>query len=467
VLNSSVSPFSLAAFALLVLTIAAYWIIRTVKGRQLLLIAASYVFCGFIHPWFCIVLGFSTGVVIGGTRLLARESRRPKLVLGCSVAALLAPLLLLKYSAFIVASIGSIVSLFGTAWEPSSVSFLLPIGISFYTLQGIGLLVDVYRRPPERPMSLLSVAAFMAFFPRLAAGPIERGDHLIPQLESRSAWRWSHLDRGAELIILGLLKKLVVADNIAVLVDRIFLLKQPSLWPLLVGAVGFTIQILADFSGYTDLARGAARLFGIDLLRNFRAPYVAVSPSDFWRRWHISLSTWIRDYIYIPMGGSRVPSRVTFLFIMLGTMAISGLWHGAGWTFVVWGLYHGILLFAYHRAGAGGRWRPKSVWGNVCAWSVMTAFTVFGWLLFRAPSLSWLCRAFVRPTLGLSGDAWLAGLGYVGMIALYTLPLAGVAATFRLFPTSRLARGLVIGAAVVAIVVLAQDATQDFVYFRF
>ena len=156
-LHCRVSPFSLAAFALLVLTAAAYWIIPTRQGRQLLLIAASYVFCGFIHPWFCIALGFSTSVVVVGTRLLAREPRRPRLILGCSVAAVLVPLAVLKYSAFVVASIGSFVSLFGTAWEPSSVGFLLPIGLSFYTLQGIGLLVDVYRRPPERPMSLLSL----------------------------------------------------------------------------------------------------------------------------------------------------------------------------------------------------------------------------------------------------------------------------------------------------------------------
>ncbi|MBU0595354.1 MBOAT family protein, partial [Candidatus Bipolaricaulota bacterium] len=313
----------------------------------------------------------------------------------------------------------------------------------------------------------LSVALFMAFFPRLAAGPIERADHLIPQLEASHSWSWRHIDNGLSLIIIGLLKKLVVADNIAVFVDRIFLLQHPSLWLLLVGSIGFTLQILADFSGYTDIARGSAALLGIDLLENFRAPYRAVSPSDFWRRWHISLSTWIRDYLYIPLGGSRSGSRVRFLVILLVAMGLSGLWHGAGWTFLLWGVYHAILLYAYHLAGRGGRWRPKTALGTAFAWGAMTLFTVFGWFLLRAPSLGWIGGAIANLQPGLRGDEWLAGVGYLGMIAFYALPLVGTTLVTRCCPKSRIARALLLGAAIVAIVVLAQDASQDFIYFRF
>jgi D-alanyl-lipoteichoic acid acyltransferase DltB (MBOAT superfamily) len=275
------------------------------------------------------------------------------------------------------------------------------------------------------------------------------------------------VDDGLPLIVFGLLKKLVVADNIAILVDRVFLLREPSLWLLLVGSVGFTVQILADFSGYTDIARGSARLMGIDLLENFRSPYRAVSPSDFWRRWHISLSTWIRDYIYIPLGGSRVGSRGRFLLVLLLTMGLSGLWHGAGSTFVVWGIYWGLLLFVYHLAGCGGRWRPRGIVPSAIAWLATMTFTVFGWFLFRAPSLGWVGGTFSHMSLGCTVEEFSAGAGYFGLMVFYALPMAMLSLVTGLCPRVRWVRAVFLGIALVLIIVLAPDSGQDFVYFRF
>lgn len=453
---------------LLVASVAAYWVIPSITWRKVLLIAASYIFCGFVHPWFGAVLAFATLIVVGGVRLLQREPKRRKLFLGLGIAALLLPLILFKYSGFIATAIGQTTSLlFGGSLSAATLSFLLPIGISFYTLQGIGLLVDAYRDPKSARFAPLSIVSFMAFFPRLAAGPIERGHRLIPQIEARAGWQTSHLSHGSFLILAGLLKKLVVADNLAILVDRIFMLQHPNALLLLLGSVGFTLQILADFSGYTDMARGAARLFGIDLVKNFRSPYLAVSPSDFWRRWHISLSTWIRDYVYIPLGGSRVSSKLRFLLVMLATMGLSGLWHGAGWTFILWGLYHGLLLYGYHLIGRGGRWRPKGRPQTAVAWLLMAGFTVFGWFLFRAPSVSWISESLTNLTGGFAGDELLAAAGYAVRMAFFGLPLLGLPLLRRFFRNSLIMKAAYAAVAIVLIVLFAHGAGQDFIYFRF
>lgn len=457
---------SLIYLGFLACVVALYWLVSRTRLRSWILLLASYSFCAYVHPWFAGILFYSTLVVYGGARSIGR-SARPTLYLGVATTALLAPLVAFKYLDLLGSTTGWFLGLFGAEMSSATLGLVIPIGLSFYTLQGIGYLVDVYRTRSARQEGLLSVALFMAFFPRLAAGPIERRDHLLPQLQASRSWDWSHLEEGLPLIVVGLLKKLVVADNIAMYVDRIFLLQQPSVWLLVVGSLGFTVQILADFSGYTDIARGSARLLGIDLFENFRSPYRAVSPSDFWRRWHISLSTWIRDYLYIPLGGSRVPSRARFLLVLLVAMGLSGLWHGSGWTFLLWGFYHAVLLFAYHVSGRGGRWRPKTRIGMSLAWALMMGFTVAGWFLFRSPSVSWLVRSLSHLTWGFSGAEWVAGAGYLGMMLFFALPLVMVWVADTLYLRARWIRGLCLGAAIVLIVLFAQDAAQDFIYFRF
>jgi D-alanyl-lipoteichoic acid acyltransferase DltB (MBOAT superfamily) len=260
----------------------------------------------------------------------------------------------------------------------------------------------------------------------------------------------------------------VVADNVAVYVDQIFALRSPPAALLAVGAFAFAVQIYADFSGYTDIARGVARLIGFELTENFRRPYAAISPSDFWRRWHISLSSWITDYLYIPLGGSRVRGVWRELGVLVVTMGLAGLWHGAAWNFVAWGLFHAFLLFAYRRLGLGASWRPAGPLARAAAWSAMFAFTLVGWLVFRAPSLGWLARA-VGDMGWVAGrqDALIAAAVIAAMVLLWSLPLLAIRWLDRLSGARPLASATFAGAALVVLVLFAPDSPPDFIYFQF
>ncbi|RMF37131.1 MAG: MBOAT family protein, partial [Planctomycetota bacterium] len=234
-----------------------------------------------------------------------------------------------------------------TGWAlPLDLGFLLPVGISFYTFQAIGYVADVYARRIEPERSLWRTVLFVSFFPQLVAGPIERAGRLLPALRRPVIVRWSNIRVGAWMFLWGLFKKVVIADRLALLVDAVFDDVSGQAPAMAVAAViAFWFQIYCDFSGYTDMARGSARMFGIDLMQNFRVPYLATSLHDFWSRWHISLSTWFRDYVYIPLGGNRVPP-VRWAVNILVVFAVSGLWHGANWTYLIWGVLHGAALIA-------------------------------------------------------------------------------------------------------------------------
>ncbi|MEM7519353.1 MAG: MBOAT family O-acyltransferase [Planctomycetota bacterium] len=240
---------------------------------------------------------------------------------------------------------------------------------------------------------------------------------------------------------------------------------------LFVGALAFAFQIYADFSAYTDIARAVARMLGFELIENFRAPYSAISPSDFWRRWHISFSSWIRDYLYIPLGGSRVKTSLGFLAVLLASLGLSGLWHGAAWNFVLWGIYHALLVFGYHRLGLGGRWTPKGRASAFASWTVMFTFTLFGWLLFRMPSLDWLTTALSGTRPGWSGEELVAGVYTLSLVLAYALPLLLLGWIQRMERPMEglrpLVQGAFYGAAIVAMIVLAHDGDVDFIYFLF
>ncbi len=260
---------------------------------------------------------------------------------------------------------------------------------------------------------------------------------------------------------------MVVGDKVGVYVNEIFMLKSPSLLLLLAAALGFAVQIYADFSAYTDIARGIARLMGFDLVVNFRSPYLAVSPSDFWRRWHISFSSWIQDYLYIPLGGSRVKGPVSFFLVLLASLGLSGLWHGAAWNFVLWGVFHAVILFVYHQLGMGGRWQPRSRALRFVSWAVMFSLTLAGWLIFRTTDVGWLARAVTSGHVGLGGDHFAAAVYVLSLIALYSIPLAALGLVERL-PQERVAvRSSFMALALLAILLYAHDVQVDFIYFRF
>jgi D-alanyl-lipoteichoic acid acyltransferase DltB (MBOAT superfamily) len=427
-----------------------YWACRRRRLQNALLLLGSYVFYGWIHPWFCLLVAASTLVDYACALGMDRHPARRRAFLVASLVFNLGLLGFFKYSGFLAENVHAALAALGLAPDPFAFQVLLPVGISFYTFQTLSYTIDVYRGELRARTSLLDVALFVAFFPQLVAGP--------SWAVFRSAW---------PLLVRGYLKKLVVADNVAVFVDKVFLLEEPSLSLLFAGGLAFALQILADFSAYTDIARGSARLLGFELVRNFDAPYLAISPSDFWRRWHISFSSWIRDYLYIPLGGSRVGTGWAFAGVLAATLGLSGLWHGAAWNFVAWGLYHAALVFAYHRLGLGGRWRPSGPLATAAAWTAMSCFTLFGWLIFRAPSLGWLVRALAAGSAGLSGDALVAACSVLAFAALYALPLAAFHAADRAAPRAGWAHATLHGAALVLTLFCVRESGQDFIYFQF
>ncbi len=307
-----------------------------------------------------------------------------------------------KYFNFFIDGFDRLARLAGFTGPMLHMHIILPVGISFYTFQSMSYTIDVYRGKMEPVRRFWDYVLFVSFFPPLVAGPIERAAHLIPQLLRPRTITLDGTTRGLYLILLGLFKKMAIADGLAGSVESVFGKNATSGWAdIVVASVLFAFQIYCDFSGYTDIARGVAKLLGIDLIRNFNLPYVSRSPAEFWQRWHISLSSWLRDYLYIPLGGNRGGRLHTYRNLMI-TMLLGGLWHGAAWNYVLWGAYHGLILCAYRLPGdlglrsrspaapEGGRWRPASPLGWVgpaCATAFFFALTCYGWLLFRATSL--------------------------------------------------------------------------------
>jgi D-alanyl-lipoteichoic acid acyltransferase DltB (MBOAT superfamily) len=445
----------------------AYWLVRARRVQNLILLVGSYVFYGWIHPWFCILIAVSTVVdfTVGLAMHRRREHRRAFLLV--SLVTNLGMLGFFKYFNFFAENVHQLASGLGLNLDPVTLKIFLPVGISFYTFQTLSYTIDIYRRRMEPRTSFLDFALFVAFFPQLVAGPIERAKRFLPQIESPRRWRMDLLYSAWPLIVMGYLKKIVVADNVAVFVNKVYMLEQPSLLLLTAGTLAFTVQIFADFSAYTDLARGFARLLGFDLVQNFNHPYLAVSPSDFWRRWHISFSSWIRDYLYIPLGGSRVDTKLKFLLVTVTAMGLSGLWHGAAWHFVAWGVYHALLVFAYHQLGLGGRWKPTGPIRTLAAWAVMFAATNLGWMLFRAPSMAWLLGAFRAGRWGWSGDSLTAAMAILAMVLLYSLPLLVLPLLERWDRRVPYLMPLYCAAAVCAVIVFLGTGGQDFIYFQF
>tara|TARA_R110001592_G_scaffold87648_3_gene258827 strand:+ start:264 stop:1841 length:1578 start_codon:yes stop_codon:yes gene_type:complete len=324
------------------------------------------------------------------------EAFRRKFLVTVSVVANLGILGFFKYFNFFAEGMSDIFqTLFHTAPTPWTLEVILPVGISFYTFQTMSYTIDVYRKEMDSSDSLLDFATYVAFFPQLVAGPIERGKHLLPQFTRSRSASWEDWRSGMWLIGWGLFKKMVVADNMATIVNSVF---QPydTLTTTAVPADGltcliavyaFAFQIYADFSGYSDIARGTARLMGFDLMLNFNLPYFSTSPSAFWQRWHISLSSWLRDYLYVPLGGNRKGPRRTYVNLML-TMLLGGLWHGAAWTFVLWGAYQGALLVVYRFFSAPKELVKAPYWLTLAKGLVMFQFVCIGWLIFRARNVT-------------------------------------------------------------------------------
>ena len=366
------------------------------RWRNGFLLLASYFFYG-CWDWRFLGLLIGTTIIdfwVGKTIFVTADPRRRRRTLLLSICANLGVLGFFKYYNFFVASAVSLLGSLGLHPSVPALSIILPVGVSFYTFQSMSYTIDVYRRKTEPAHSFWDFALYVAYFPQLVAGPISRKADLLPQLIAPAKVTLERVNVGLTLIILGLTKKVLIADLLAPQVERLFAHPgHASSGMLLRGAYFFTFQIYCDFSGYSDIARGVSELFGIHLCINFNQPYLSQSITEFWRRWHISLSSWLRDYLYIPLGGNRHGERKTYRNLML-TMLIGGLWHGANWTFVAWGGLHGLYL-AVERVFGIGKGEPVVPSNPLWRWTRRAASTVvtfhlaaLAWIFFRAPNFA-------------------------------------------------------------------------------
>ncbi len=376
-----------------------YWLLtaRRTGLQNLLLLAASYVFYGWWDWRFLslILLSSMVDFLVGlGMESTGRQWKR-RLLLGISLGVNLGLLGFFKYFNFFAENFAAAFTLFGQHIDPARLYIILPVGISFYTFQTLSYSIDIYRGRMQASKDIVSFFAFVAFFPQLVAGPIERATNLLPQFHRRRVFDYHRAVDGSRQILWGLFKKIVIADNAAVFADSIFngYADLPGS-TLLLGAVFFALQIYGDFSGYSDIAIGTARLFGFDLMRNFAFPYFSRDIAEFWRRWHISLSTWFRDYLYIPLGGSRGGRWMQTRNVMI-IFLVSGFWHGANWTFLVWGALNALYflpLLLRHRnrthtdTVAEGRLLLAPLEAAQMAGTFL--LTCLAWIFFRAPSVS-------------------------------------------------------------------------------
>ena len=468
-------------FVLFFLVVTAiYWTLPR-RGQNVLLLVASYFFYGYVHPWFLTLIAATTVVDYLAARGMDAWPDRRRLMLGLSLAVNLGLLGFFKYFNFFAENVHGALALVGLDVSMPALRVILPVGISFYTFQELSYTIEVYRGTMKARRDFLDFATFVCFFPQLVAGPIERASHLLPQVEQPRRWSWDASRDAAGLILWGYFKKLVIADNVGVVANKVFALQTPGFWVLWAGVFAFAIQIYADFSAYSDIARGTAKWLGFDLMRNFNQPYAATGPGDFWRRWHISLSSWFRDYVFIPLGGSR-GSQARTMANLMATFLVSGLWHGASWNYVIWGAYHGTLVVLGRIAGSPRG--PRSLGGPRGATRVLRvvatfALTLVGWLIFRETDIQMLLHDFtLAPWRTTAADVRIGAYLFL-TVAVFTLPLA-VDSALAMWRDMRgepspadpsrprwLWRAALAGAGFAIILVFRSRQSLDFIYFQF
>jgi len=484
--NSGVFLQFFAAFVLL------YWLARnSLTLRNWLILVASYLFYAWWSPdraeaistnallgalWHCRFLALliatsllDFSVALGLDRLSTPRPR--KWLLSASIASNLGVLGFFKYHDFFAQSFSELFSSIGSLIQTRTLGLILPVGISFYTFQSMSYTIDVYRRELTATRNLVNFLAFVSFFPQLVAGPIQRARHLLPQIEQTRVITRPMLEEGAWLILWGMFKKVVLADNFAPLAEMAFDNSNFTAATVILGTLAFGLQIYCDFSGYSDIARGTARVLGFDILQNFNLPYSAANLREFWQRWHISLSTWLRDYLYIPLGGNRLGKARTYLNLGI-TMLLGGLWHGAAWNFVLWGLWHGAGL-AVQRSPIFNSQFPilNSQCRRILGWLATMTFIFYGWLLFRAKSFTQIAD-MTRALTDFSAPVW------IGSFALNLIVFATPLALMELWQirSRNLLAALLLpawaritlqGALLVTIVLFWQKKGSAFIYFQF
>lgn len=459
-----------------------YWMLgKKYNLQNLFIVAASYVFYGWVNTKFLLLISFTTlcswlsGLYIEKYRANRRLS---KSIAGLNIVINILILILFKYYNFFAESFAIIMQSFGIKMNIVELNLILPIGISFYTFQALSYSIDVYKGKLKATKNAAAFFAYISFFPQLVAGPIERATNLLPQFLKRRTFDYTKAVDGLRQMLWGFFMKIVVADNCALGVNNIFTeYSHLGATTLIYGAFLFTIQIYCDFAGYSNIAIGAARLFGIDLMRNFNNPYFSRDISEFWRRWHISLTTWFRDYIYIPLGGSRCGKAKSFRNTLV-IFLVSGLWHGANWTYVVWGLYHAVLFLPLLLTGRNRKYigivaENKKLPSLKETLQMSTTFLLImiGLIIFRADTIhiawEYIVRMFTAwdssmPEYGKSAFIWTLIMLIVEWIQRDKPHALSIETTVK-SPAARMA----VYYAIIITIILFQGETEQFIYFRF
>lgn len=458
------------------IVLAVYWALPSRRAQNVLLVVASGVFYGWVHPWFLALLYGSSTLDFALAQAMEAWPRRKRLFLGCTLAANLGLLGTFKYFDFFAANVAAALGAAGLDVHPATLGLMLPVGISFYTFQTMGYTIDVYRGELRARRDFVDYVLYVTFFPQLVAGPIERAGSLLPQVERDRRFDLALVRSGFALAVWGGFKKVVVADTLAPYVDKVYVLSDPA-GPLLWAATAaFMVQIFADFSGYTDIARGTARMLGFELSENFREPFLARTTVEFWQRWHMSLSTWLRDYLLGPLVGSGRVGWWRFAVATVTTFAVIGFWHGASWNFLLFGVYNGLWVVAY---GVGVRrlpaWAARIPGGQAFAVAFhLVAVGLVGSMMFREQHAGRILEHLTRNPVLATLDEWVATLVVLSVTAAGGAPMvagwwwdrrvrAHVEGTPWHLPLQTTGWAL----CAVAMFVFYRLTAQDFVYFQF
>lgn len=448
------------------------------KYQNRMLLVASYVFYGWWDWRFLSLIFIVTSVnyLSAFGIVSAITQKKKKIFCAIPIFVSLGLLGVFKYYNFFADQVAVLLKLIGLPLSVMSIKVLLPVGISFYTFQSMSYTIDIYRGHTRLERNFWDFALYVSFFPQLVAGPIERSSRLLPQVVNPRTYNSESFREGLYLVLLGLFEKVVIADNMAPIVNAVFAVDPNNLSGLecWAGVYAFAFQIYGDFSGYSTVARGIAKWLGFDLMTNFRNPYFAVSPRDFWKRWHISLSSWLRDYLYIPLGGNRNGKWKTYRNLMI-TMLLGGLWHGANWTFVAWGFFHGVLLLLYRifdKFENVNIPRQASSMLHLCRVLIMFHLICIGWIFFRAESIHQATAMLIKMfsdfhTTDLVSYILGSIVFYVGPLLILEFCVERSKDIMSVIGLHWIPRAVIYNYFVLMMFFFAPDVNSEFIYFRF
>jgi alginate O-acetyltransferase complex protein AlgI len=461
-----------------------YWVVtnKNLKAQNILLLCASYYFYACWDWRFLFLLIFSTVLdyVTGLKMESSQYKKEKKFWFWLSIIINLGFLGIFKYYNFFVGSFASALSQVGLHINVYTLNVILPVGISFYTFHGLSYVIDIYKDRIKAEKNFVDYSLFVSYFPLLVAGPIERATHLLPQIKVARKFDPENAIQGIELMVWGFFKKVVIADNMSVIVNKVYAEHQAyGSVGLVVAAIAFSFQIYCDFSGYSDIAIGCSKLLGMDLLQNFNFPYLSRNIAEFWRRWHISLSSWFRDYLYIPLGGSKLSMLLNIRNVFI-IFIVSGIWHGANWTFIIWGTIHALLFIPSFVIGSNKKYKQDLVYKgkmlpsilDLCMMAITFFFVTLAWIFFRAESVKQASSIIARIATNASGKAVAFEntelMGYLfSFAALFAGSTYWLYVKTNLLKPSRTLQFSISLVLLLLIVLFGQFSKQSFIYFQF